>query len=69
MGGLNHIILFFAEESVLGRKKTGELAGKGLYEQVAAMGKPTVSGCLIGQQSQPFPGKRSRGRPAQLFYS
>jgi hypothetical protein len=64
MVGLDHIVLFFTEKAMLRRKKAGQLTGKSLMQEIAAMDKSTVDGGLIREKPQPFAGKGIRRRSA-----
>jgi hypothetical protein len=54
MTGFDHIVLFFTEKSMLGRKQAGQPGTESLLEEDSCMHKITVSGCLIGKKSQTF---------------
>ena len=54
VSGLNHVVLLFTEETVLGRKEAAELTGKGAHDAVARVDKMPVRRGLIGKQTQSF---------------
>ncbi|RWX43638.1 hypothetical protein H206_03691 [Candidatus Electrothrix aarhusensis] len=49
MIGLDHVVLLFTEKTVLRGKQAGQLAGKGLHDQVATVSKMTVCGGLVAE--------------------
>jgi hypothetical protein len=69
MIGLDHVVLFFTEKTVLWGKQAGELAWKGCHDQIAAMAKMAVCGCLVAEQGEAFACEGDRGLCDEVFYA
>jgi hypothetical protein len=67
MSRLNHVILLVGKKTVLGREKASELTRQHRVDNIPAMAKIMVCGCLIAKQTNSFPLKPGGRSNRQLF--